>query len=166
MDMDTYTLFWTRFALRSSYDSGSDNVQTLWTKQPYSLHIALFFAMDEEERQAILDTVARLAKEDFQDVLFVVFTESLNDNMLQRQRFLDYVATQTVAKRHNSNEQAHTNQKNANQIVLNWLNRLRQGNCTLYFNINEIPLTANNVAQYINQNIIFKIFSSGLEILQ
>jgi organic radical activating enzyme len=135
-------------------------------KQPYSLHIALFFAMDEEERLAILDTVARLAKEDFQNVLFVVFTESLNDNMLQRQRFLDYVATQTVAKRHNSNEQAHTNQKNANQIVLNWLNRLRQGNCTLYFNINEIPLTANNVAQYINQNIIFKIFSSGLEIMQ
>jgi len=135
-------------------------------KQPYSLHIALLFAMDEEERQAMSDTVARLAKEDFQNVLFVVFTESLNEDLLQRQRFIDYVATQTVAKKHNSNDQAQTNQKNANQIVLNWLNRLRQGNCTLYFNTNEILLTANNAAQHINQNIIFKIFSSGLEIMQ
>jgi hypothetical protein len=135
-------------------------------KQPYSLHIALFFAMDEEERQAISNTVARLAKEDFQNVLFIVFTECLNEDLLQRQRFIDYVATQTVAKRHNSNEQAQTNQKNANQIVLNWLNRLRQGNCTLYFNTSEIPLTANNVAQHINQNMISKIFSSGLEIIQ
>lgn len=135
-------------------------------KQPYSLHIALLFAMDDEERQAMSDTVARLAKEDFQNVLFVVFAESLNEDLLQRQRFIDYVATQTVAKRHNSNDQAQTNQKNANQIVLNWLNRLRQGNCTLYFNTNEIPLTSNNTAQHINQNIIFKIFSSGLEIMQ
>ncbi|KAA6319551.1 hypothetical protein EZS27_030574 [termite gut metagenome] len=86
--------------------------------------------------------------------------------ILQRQRFIDYVATQTVAKRHNSNEQAQTNQKNANQIVLNWHNRLRQGNCTLYFNTNKIPLTANNAAQHINQHIIFKIFNSGLEIMQ
>lgn len=135
-------------------------------KRPYSLHIALLFAMDEEERQAMSDTVARLAKEEFQNVLFVVFTESLNEDLLQHQRFINYVANQTVAQRHNSNDQAQTNQKNANQIVLNWLNRLRQGNCTLYFNTNEIPLTANKVAQHINQNIIFKIFSCGLEIMQ
>ena len=135
-------------------------------KQPYSLHIALLFAMDEEERQAMSDTVARLAQAEFKNVLFVLFTESLNEDMLQRQRFIDYVATQTVAKRHNSNDQAQTNQKNANQIVLNWLSRLRQGNCTLYFNTNEIPLTANNAAQHINQNVIFKIFSSGLEIVE
>lgn len=135
-------------------------------KQPYSLHIALLFAMDEEERQAMSDIVTRLARDEFQNVLFVIFTESLNEDMLQRQRFIDYIATQIVAKRHTSNDQAQTNQKNANQIVLNWLNRLRQGNCTLYFNTNEIPLTANNTAQHINQNIIFKIFSSGLEIMQ
>jgi hypothetical protein len=135
-------------------------------KQPYSLHIALLFAMDEEERQAMSYSVARLAKEDFQNVLFVVFTESLNEDLLQHQRFIDYVATQTVAKRHNSNDQAQTNQKNANQIVLNWLNRLRQGNCILYFDANEIRLTVNNTARHINQNIIFKIFSSGLEIME
>jgi len=135
-------------------------------KQPYSLHIALLFAMDEEERQAMSDTVARLAQAEFQNVLFVLFTESLNEDMLQCQRFFDYVATQTVAKRHNSNDQAQTNQKNANLIVLNWLNRLRQGTCTLYFNTNKIPLAANNAAQHINKNIIFKIFSSGLEIVE
>lgn len=135
-------------------------------KQPYSLHIALLFAMDEEERQAISDTIRRLAQNDFRNVLFVVFSESLNEDLLQRQRFIDYVATQTVAKRHSSNEQAQSNQKNANQIIINWLNRLRQGNCNLYFNSEELTLTVNTTAQYINQNIIFKIFSSGIEILQ
>lgn len=135
-------------------------------KHPYSLHFALLFAMDEDERQSAIDTVKQLAQEDFPNTLFVVFTESLNEDMLQYQKFLDYVVTQTVAKRHNSNEQAQTNQKNANQIILNWLNRLKQGNCTLYFNSNEFALTANNVAQHINQNIICKIFSNGFEILQ
>ncbi|MDD3772395.1 MAG: hypothetical protein PHC38_07050, partial [Weeksellaceae bacterium] len=100
-------------------------------KHPYSLHIALFFAMDEDERHSILDIVKRLATEEFPNTLFVVFAESLNDDLLQHQRFVDYVVTHTVAKKHNSNEQAQTNQKNANQIIINWLNRLRQGNCTL-----------------------------------
>lgn len=135
-------------------------------KHPYSLHIALFFAMDEDERHSILDIVKRLAIEEFSNTLFIVFAESLNDDLLQHQRFVDYVVTQTVAKKHNSNEQAQTNQKNANQIIINWLNRLRQGNCTLYFNTNEYALTSNNVAHYINQNITHRIYSSGFETLQ
>ncbi len=135
-------------------------------KEPYSLHIALFFAMNEAERQSVLGTVKKLAIDEFPNTLFVVFAESLNEDSLQYQRFIDYVVTQTVAKRHNSNEQAQTNQKNANQIIHNWLNRLRQGNCTLFFNINEVTLTSSNLSRYINQNVIHKIFSSGFETLQ
>jgi uncharacterized protein (UPF0333 family) len=135
-------------------------------KQPFSLHIALFFAMNEEEKLSMSCLVERLAHESYQNVLFVIFTESLNEDLLQKQRFIDYVATQTVAKRHNSNEQSQNNQKNANQIVINWLNRLRQGNCTFYFNTERYSLTVSNITQLINQNITFKIFSSGIEILQ
>lgn len=136
--------------------------------ETYSIRIALFFSMIDNDQQSITELVSRLTKENekYQSVIFIIFTEVLDSDMLQKQRFIDYVATQQVAKRHNSNEQAQTNQKNANQIVLNWLNRLKQGNCSLYFNGNKMSVTTNNVAQHINQNIGFKIFSCGIETMQ
>lgn len=136
-------------------------------KQSYSLHIALFFAMNRGEWQAMTEMVYKLAQDDiFQNVIFVIFDECLNENTLQHQRFIDYVAMKTVATKHNANEQALTHQKNANQIVQNWLNRLWQGNNTIYFRTTKNPLAANNTADQINSNLISKIFSSGWEILQ
>jgi hypothetical protein len=135
-------------------------------KESYSLHIALFLAMSDIERQQMQSMIQKLLFENkFKNVIFIVFSESLDADGIQRQRFIDYVATQEVAKNHNSNEQALDNQKKANQIVTNWLNRLKAGNYYLYFrNENNIG-TTNNIAQYINQNIGYKIFSCGYEIL-
>jgi hypothetical protein len=133
-------------------------------KEPYSLHIALFLAMNETEKQAIHRIIQRvLAENRFQNIIFVVFAESLDADGVQRQRFVEYVAKQEVANNHNSNDQALDNQKKANQVVTNWLNRLNAGNYHLYFRTEKNIGTVNSVAQYINQNIGYKIFTCGYE---
>jgi len=86
--------------------------------------------------------------------------------MLQWQRFIDYVATQHVAKRHNSNEHAQAHQKNANLVITNWINRLKQGVFNLYFREERASHSTSFAAQHINQNIGHKVFSSGVEIMQ
>lgn len=135
-------------------------------KESYSLHIALFLAMNENEKQSIQSMIQKLLSENkFQDVIFIVFSETLDADGIQRNRFIDYVATQEVAKNHNSNEQALDNQKKANQIVTNWLNRLNAGNYNLYFRTENNIGTVSSVAQYINQNIGYKIFTCGYESL-
>jgi hypothetical protein len=133
-------------------------------KQSYSLHIALFLAMNENEKLSMQSMIQKLLSESkFQDVIFIVFFETLDADGIQRNRFIDYVATQEVAKNHNSNEQALDNQKKANQIVTNWLNRLTAGNYNLYFRTETNIGTVNSVAQYLNQNIGYKIFTCGYE---
>jgi hypothetical protein len=133
-------------------------------KESYSLHIALFLAMNENEKQSMQSMIQKLLSENkFQNVIFIVFTETLDADGIQRNRFIDYVATQEVAKNHNSNEQALDNQKKANQIVINWLTRLKAGNYNLYFRTENHIGTVNSVAQYLNQNIGYKIFTCGYE---
>lgn len=135
-------------------------------RETYSLHIGLFFASNEEEIHAIEGLIKRFAKDEFSNITFVIFSEVLDFDMLQRQQFISYVATQQVALKHNSNEQAHNNQKNANLIITNWINRLKQGTFKLYFREESSTFNTNSVAQYINQNIGFKIFTCGIELMQ
>ena len=133
-------------------------------KESYSLHIALFLAMNENEKQSMQSMIQKLLSENkFQNVIFIVFTETLDADGIQRNRFIDYVATQEVAKNHNSNEQALDNQKKANQIVSNWINRMKAGNYNLYFRAENNIGTVNSAAQYLNQNIGYKIFTYGYE---
>jgi len=135
-------------------------------KESYSLHIALFLAMNDAEKQSMQSLIQKLLSENkFENVIFIVFSESFDADNIQRQRFIDYIATQEVAKNHNSNEQALDNQKKATQIVANWLNRLKQGNYNLYFRNESNVGTTNGIAQYINLNIGYKIFNNGYEML-
>jgi hypothetical protein len=135
--------------------------------ETYSVRIALFFAISEQERYSMLDFANRLSNDNaFQDTIFIVFNEVFDNDEQQKLKFIQYVASYQVAARHNSPEQAQTNQKNANSIVSNWTNRLlKQGNYILFFNGQENIGTTSSIAQYINQNIGFKIFSSGIEIM-
>ena len=131
----------------------------------YSLHIALFFAMDDIQRQNVIPFIEKF-KNDYPNIVFIVFNAVLNYDQIQYNRFVDYAATQTVAINHNSKELAEVNRKNAIDTINNWIIRIKQNPFQLYFrNINDTATTIN-VAKYINDNIGHKIFSSSAEIMQ
>jgi len=135
-------------------------------KETYTLHIALFFAMNVSERLTVMDLVKQFAQEEFQNVIFVVFNEAFDADENQKQKFIDYVANLQVSNQHRLTEQANSCQRDANLVVTQWINKLKQGNYQLFFRNETFTGITTGLTDYINQSLGFKIFSSGVEILQ
>jgi hypothetical protein len=134
-------------------------------KQTYALPLVLLFANNNQELQTMKEIVQKFAKEEFQNKIFIVFDEYFDHDGLQKTQFIKYEATRIVATRRNSNDTAQSNAKNAKLIITNWINRLKQGNYKLYFNEEHFNGNVTQLASYLNNNIGYKIFSSGYEIL-
>lgn len=135
-------------------------------KEPYTLNIALLFAMDIAERNKMQETLKELANtNDYTNVIFVLFDEVFENNGRQKSRFYYYVAAASVARNHNSHEPQKVNEKNAKDIINQWIIGLSNGTATIYFRDSQDIKNAKNIAKYINETIINKIFSNGAEIL-
>jgi hypothetical protein len=131
-------------------------------KNPYTLHIALFFAMDDVEKQNIILIIEQFRKE-FLNVIFIVFNAVLNYDATPYNHFISYVAEQQVAINHNLKEQAEISRQNAIVIINNWITRIKQNPFNLYFRDTNDTATTSNIAKYINDNIGHKIFNSSAE---
>ena len=131
----------------------------------HTIQIALFFALNDYERQNIIETIKNnfATKNDYQNVIFIVFNETFDSDSVQLHKFVDYVSQSQVSNNHRLTEQAISFDRNAKQIITQWINKLKQGNYQLYFRNDTYTGITTGLAQYINQNIGFKIFSSGIE---
>jgi hypothetical protein len=135
-------------------------------KEPYTLNIAMLFAMDIAEKQKMQETLKELASiEDYKNVIFILFDEVFENNGRQKSRFYYYVATADVARNHNSHEPHKVNEKNAKDIINQWIIGLSNGTATVYFRDSQDAKNAKNIAKHINETIINKIFSKGVELL-
>jgi hypothetical protein len=135
-------------------------------KEPYTLNIAMLFAMDIAEKQKMWETLKELANtEDYKNVIFVLFDEVFEDSGRKKERFYYYVATADVSRNHNSREQQQVNDKNAKDIITQWIIGLSNGTATVYFRDSQDAKNAKNMAKHINEAIINKIFSNGVELL-
>jgi hypothetical protein len=135
-------------------------------KEPYTLNFALLFAMDIAERNKMQETLKELANtDDYKNVIFVLFDEVFENNGRQKSRFYYYVATADVARNHNSHEPQKVNEKNAKDIINQWIIGLSNGTATIYFRESQDVKNAKNIAKYTNESIVNKIFSNGVELL-
>ncbi|MBZ4674435.1 MAG: hypothetical protein JG772_123 [Dysgonamonadaceae bacterium] len=135
-------------------------------RESYTLNVALLFAMDIAERNKMQETIKELANtNDYKNVIFVLFDEVFENNGRQKSRFYYYVATASVARNHNSHEPQKVNEKNAKDIINQWIIGLSNGTATVYFRDSQEAKSAKNIAKHINESIINKIFSNGVELL-
>lgn len=135
-------------------------------KEPYTLNIALFFAMDITERQTMKEIVKSFSStDDFNNVVFLMFDEIFDYDGMQKSSFYEYVATAQVAKSHNLAQLAKSNDDNAKKIITNWITRLKQGTAKIYFRGIESPINANNFTKHINDSIVQQVFNNGVETL-
>jgi len=134
----------------------------------HTLQIALFFSLNDNECQNMVESIKNrfVKNEEYQNMAFVVFNESFDVDSMQRQKFIDYVAQWDVSNSRRLPDQASSLHKNALQIITQWINKLKQGNYQLYFRNDSYIGVTTGLANYINQNLGFKIFSSGIEIMQ
>ncbi|MDR1181472.1 MAG: Ig-like domain-containing protein [Bacteroidales bacterium] len=135
-------------------------------KEPYTINVALLFAMDIAEKQKMQETLRGLtANDDYKNVIFVLFDEVFENNGRQKSRLYYYVATADVARNHNSREQQQVNDKNAKDIINQWILGIKHGTATIYFRQGQETKNSGNLAKYINDNIVQQIFSNGVETL-
>jgi hypothetical protein len=133
---------------------------------PYTLNIALLFAVDIAEKQNMQETLKKLTTtDDYKNVIFILFDEVFENNGRQKSRFYYYVATADVARNHNLREPQQVNDKNAKEIINQWINGLSNGTATVYFRDSQDAKNVKNTAKHINDIIINKIFSNGVELL-
>jgi hypothetical protein len=133
-------------------------------KEPYTLNIAMFFAADIAEKQKMQEMLKDLANtDDYKNVIFILFDEVFENNGRQKSRFYYYVATADVSRNHNAREQQQVNDKNAKDIINQWIIGLSNGTATVYFRDSQDTKNAKNIAKYINENIDNKIFSSAVD---
>lgn len=135
-------------------------------KEPYTLNVALLFAMDIAERNKMQEMLKELANtDDYKNVIFVLFDEVFENNGRQKSRFYYYVAAADVARNRNSHEPQKVNEKNAKDIINQWIIGQSNGTATVYFRDSQDTKNAKNIAKHINETIINKIFSNGVELL-
>ncbi len=133
-------------------------------REPYTLNIAMLFAMDIAERNKMQETLNEIAKtDDYKNVVFVLFDEVFESNGRQKSRFYHYVATADVAQSHNSSEQQQVNDKNAKELINQWILGVKQGNATVFFREEHNTINVSTLAKYINENIDNKIYNSAVD---
>lgn len=134
-------------------------------KDTYKLPLILFMGSNNEEVNQIKTICKELASSEFENKIFIVFDEIFDNDGNQRTQFIKYEASRIVAQRHTSSDTEKTNSENANTIVKNWVNRIKRGNYTLFFNKEVFLGNSSQLARSLNMEIGYRIFSKGIESL-
>jgi hypothetical protein len=131
-----------------------------------SLHVALLLSVNEQEQFAAVEKLRKLTvDEKFADAVFVSLAAVLDNDGMQWERLVGYLAMQQVAQRHSLQEQADSNKKKVTQLLEAWALRIKGGNATVYFRGTEHSTTCGSLAKYMNEQVSHQIFTAGVETL-
>lgn len=132
-------------------------------QMPNSLHIALFLAINEEDRDRMQNVLLEMSSEtDMQQIMFVIPEEVLG--FKASNNVIDLLATKQVAHSHFNTTTEQDCEKQVLTTIRNWMNKLGNGTYLLYLNgETHQDGIVNNISRLINQDLSRKIFSSGFE---
>ena len=99
-------------------------------QKDYSLKIMLFFAIEPSEILNLKDTLKEISKE-FDSVIFMIVENEFS--LKNYNNFISYQARSIIAKRHNHEGESERNQKQAQKLVENYIESLRNGSLYIYF---------------------------------
>lgn len=99
-------------------------------QKEYSLKIMLFFAIEQKDILNLKDTLETVSKE-FNEVAFIIVEDVFS--MKNYNDFISFQARSAIAKRHNHEGESERNQKQAMKLVERYVENLRNGNLSIYF---------------------------------
>lgn len=132
-------------------------------KDEYKLPIVIFIGLNNNEIKSTKSIVGKLAKDGFKDKVFIFFDEIFDFDGLQQIQFIKYISHRIVANKHNLNDVESLNYNYAKKIIENWVNRIKKGNYSLFYNEDIINGNITKLADYLNNNICQRIFIYGYE---
>lgn len=131
------------------------------SEKPNYLHVALFLAINDEERNSFEHRVQDFSVEFPNSILIIPYETFSNE---YKSKFIDLIANHNVAKSHYQDSIEKESANAAKQLIDKWGTRLRNGSFTLFFNgepTNEGII--NNIYSLINKKFSHKVFPKGME---
>lgn len=130
----------------------------------YEIFLALLVAKNQAEMFDLKDIADRNCKENrYKNTVFVVFEDYFGDKNYDR--FIEYQANAQCAQRHGLPNQQKTYEKNASDMISEWVARMRSSNVSFYLRGSSMPISGSKLASTINMVISPIIFSNGPESL-
>jgi len=130
-------------------------------EKPNYLHVALLFAITDEQRDMMHNRVKEFSEE-FEDCLFILPSEVLTEKAMGL--FIDAVAHAAVSRSHHNTNEASQYENVAKENIDKWKNRLMSGDSLLFFR-GETYADGNfsNISSIINRRYSPTLFPQGME---
>ena len=134
------------------------------TALSYSVVLAIFVGRTKQELLELQAIVEKAVKDErFQKICFFVVETPMDEKKYER--FIEYQANATCAKKHGLADQKETYSKNSEEMISNWMSEIRSGSITWYLHSEQGVISGSKIASALNTNIAPKIFTAGLESL-
>ena len=131
----------------------------------YETFLAIMVARNNQELLLLKEIAEKNCKDErFETITFVVIERTLGDQ--EYERFIEYQANAQCAQSHNLPQQQQTYTKQAEDMIQDWVNKMRGGNVTFYLNGDNMTIVGSKMTSTINGSIAPSIFTSGPESLE
>lgn len=135
-------------------------------KVGYKVSIVTFVGLNNDEIQTTKSIIDKLSKEEYKNIIFIFFDEIFDFDGYQKTQFIKYISHRVVANRHNSEEQENLNFQYADTQIKTWIQNIKSGNYTLYFNGDKVIGNYSKLSKYLSVNIFHRIFLYGYESIE
>lgn len=154
------------FSVQSNEYTLMNQIENIKKKaQPYETFLAIMVARNNEELLLLREIAERNYKDErFATVAFVVIETTLGDK--EYERFIEYQANAQCAQSHGLPQQHQTYTKQAEEMIQQWVNKMRGNNVTFYLCGDSMTIVGSRMTSTINSSIAPSIFTSGPESLE
>ena len=157
MTYQKYSIDSNEYLLLNAIEKGRKNCPA------YEIFVALLFARNAQELSELKQIAYKATSSDeigrFDSTLFVVYETPFEDTNYER--FIEYQANASVARSHNSTEQAETHIASANAMIKEWIQKLQRGTFSYFLRDQNSVSSGLKIALIINSCVAPTIFSSG-----
>lgn len=131
----------------------------------YETPVAIMVARNSQELAQLKDIVEKRSSEDeYRNIAFLVVDTFMGDKNYER--FIEYQANAQCAQSHSLPNQTSTYNRQAGELIQEWVGRMRNGNMTFYLGGDSLPIAGSRIASTINSTIAPAIFNQGPESLE
>lgn len=157
MTYQKYSIDNNEYLLLNAIEKGRKNCPA------YEIFVALLFARNAQELSELKQIAYNATSNDeigrFDSTLFVVYETPFGDTNYER--FIEYQANASVARSHNSTEQAETHIASANAMIKEWVQKLQRATFSYFLRDQNSVSSGLKIALTINSCVAPTIFSSG-----
>lgn len=133
--------------------------------KPYELYLAILVAKTQEEVLLLKDIAERNSSEErFVNTIFVVMETYMGEKNYER--FIEYQANAQCAQRHGLPNQQKTYAKNASDMLVEWIGKMKGNPVTFYLRGESMPISGSKLSSSLNNSIAPLIFDCGPESLE